>query len=224
MSASDEQPPSMHEPASTDEPASRHELASTHEPASTTEPASTPEPAAAHEPRSDQQPAPPPHRIRSGEVLSALSALLLLPIMFLLEWYGTVGLPRSRRSGIETAVNAWKELSIARWLLLLAIIVALGSVILHATQRSHGTKTDTSVLVAVTGTVAAVVLGYRVLIDLPHPSSVVDIKIGAYLGLLAILGIALGGYDSILEERARRGKYVRRRSGQRPLASGPTAR
>ncbi len=172
------------------------------------------------------QPVPPPlpHRIRTGELISALSALMLLPIMFLLEWFGTVGLPRSRRSGIETAVNAWKELSIARWLLLLAIIVALGSVILHATQRSHGAKTDTSVLVATTGTLAAIVLGYRVLIDLPHPSSVVDIKIGAYLGLLASLGIALGGYDSILEERARRGKNVRRKSGQRPLASGPTAR
>ena len=165
-----------------------------------------------------------PHRIRTGEIISALSALLLLPIMFLLEWYGTVGLPRSRRSGIETAVTAWKELSIARWILLLAIVVALGSVILHATQRSHGTKTDTSIAVFVAGAVAAVVLGYRVLINLPHPSSVVDIKIGAYLGLLATLGIALGGYDSILEERVRRGKNRRRRSGQRPLASGPTAR
>jgi hypothetical protein len=169
-------------------------------------------------------PPPQPHRIRTGEIISTLSALLLLPIMFLLESYGTVGLPRSRRSGIETAVTAWKELSIARWILLLAIVVALGSVILHATQRSHGTKTDTSVAVFVAGAIAAVVLGYRVLINLPHPSSVVDIKIGAYLGLLATLGIALGGYDSILEERVRRGKSRRRRSGQRPLASGPTAR
>ena len=148
----------------------------------------------------------------------------MIPIMFLLEWYGTVGLPRSRRSGIETAVNAWKELTIARWLILLAVIVALGSVILHATQKSHGAKTDTSVLVAAMGTLVSIVLAYRVLINLPHPSSVVDIKIGAYLGLLAALGIALGGYDSILEERARRGKHVRRRSGQGALASGRTAR
>ncbi len=153
-----------------------------------------------------------------------MSALLLLPIMFLLEWYGTVGLPRSRRSGIETAVNAWHELTVTRWLMLLAAIVALGSVILHATQKTHGAKTDTSIVVAVTGTVAAVVLGSRVLINLPHPSSVVDIKIGAYLGLLATLGIALGGYDSILEERARRGRHTHRRSGQRPLAPGGAPR
>ena len=172
------------------------------------------------------QPAAPPapHRIHTGEIISALSALALLPIMFGLEWYGTVGLPRSRRSGIETAVNAWQELTITRWLMLLAAVVALGSVILHATQKSHGTKTDTSLIVAGIGSITAIVLGYRVLINLPHPSSVVDIKIGAYLGLLAALGIALGGYDSMLEERARRGKQVRRRSGQRPLASGRTAR
>jgi hypothetical protein len=169
-------------------------------------------------------PLPAPHRIHTGEIISALSALALLPIMFLLEWYGTVGLPRSRRSGIETAVNAWQELTVTRWLMLLAALVALGSVILHATQKSHGTKTDTSLLVAGIGGVTAVVLGYRVLINLPHPSSVVDIKVGAYLGLLAVLGIALGGYDSILEERARRGKRFHRRSGQRPLASGGSPR
>jgi hypothetical protein len=169
-------------------------------------------------------PPPAPHRIHTGEIISGLSALALLPIMFLLEWYGTVGLPRSRRSGIETVVNAWQELAIIRWLMLLAALVALGSVILHATQKSHGTKTDTSFLVAGIGGVTAVVLGYRVLINLPHPGSVVDIKIGAFLGLLAVLGIALGGYDSILEERTRRRKQVHRKSGQRPLASGPTPR
>ena len=59
----------------------------------------------------DEEPAAQPaapRRIHTGEIISALSALALLPIMFLLEWYGTVGLPRSRRSGIETAVNAWQ--------------------------------------------------------------------------------------------------------------------
>jgi hypothetical protein len=167
---------------------------------------------------------PAPHRIQTGEIISALSALALLPIMFVLEWYGTVGLPRSRRSGIETAVNAWQELAFTRWLMLLAALVALGSVVLHATQKSHGSKTNTSLLVAGIGSVTAVVLGYQVLINLPHRSSVVDIKIGAFLGLLAALGIALGGYDSILEERARRGKQAHRRSGQRPMASDPTAR
>src|SRR5438067_12778929 len=86
----------------------------------------------------------PGPRIHTGELISAASALALLPIMFLLEWFGTVGLPRSRRSGLETAETAWRGLTYTRWVMLLAIAVALGSVALHASQRTHGTRTDTS--------------------------------------------------------------------------------
>jgi hypothetical protein len=149
-------------------------------------------------------------RIRIGELISAASALMLAAIMFGLEWFGAVGLPRSRRSGIETAENAWHMLTVTRWFMLAAIGVALGSVVLHATQRSHGTKTDTGLVTAAVGTITAALLAYQVLIDLPGSSSVVDIKIGAYLGLLAAIGIALGGWDSVREERARRGGIPRR--------------
>jgi hypothetical protein len=163
-------------------------------------------------------------RIHTGELISAASALVLLPIMFALEWFGTVGLPRSRRSGLETAENAWRGMTYTRWLMLLAIVVALGSVALHASQRGHGTRTDTSCVMALVGTLTAVVLAYRVLINLPDPRSIVDIKIGAYLGLLAALGIALGGWDSVRERRARPA-HVRHRS-RRPnrMASRPQAR
>lgn len=157
--------------------------------------------------------APAGPRIRIGELISAASALMLAAIMFGLEWFGAVGLPRSRRSGIETAENAWHMLTVTRWFMLAAIAVALGSVVLHATQRSHGTKTDTGRVTAAVGTITAALLAYQVLIDLPGSSSVVDIKIGAYLGLLAAIGVALGGWDSVREERARRGgtRRVRRR-------------
>ena len=167
---------------------------------------------------------PPPSRIHTGELISAASALLLVPIMFALEWYGVVGLPRARRSGITTAENAWRALTMVRWLMLLTIVVALGSVVLHATQRSHGAKTDTSVVVAVLGTLTAVLLGYRVLIELPNVNSVVDVKIGAFLGLFSAVGIALGGYESMREERARRGSVEQRSRRRSRLASRPHAR
>ena len=166
---------------------------------------------------------PPPVRIRRGELISAASALLLLPAMLALEWYGVVALPGpSRRSGIETAENAWRGLTYLRWLMLITIAVAVGTVILHASQRSHGTKTDTGIPVAALGTLTAVLLVYRVLIDLPNPSSVVDAKLGAFLGLLFAIGIALGGYESIREQRLRRASIEQRsRSG---LASQTHAR
>jgi hypothetical protein len=170
----------------------------------------------------DERPRGP--RIHSGELISATCALLLAPIMFLLAWYGVVGVPQTRRSGITTAENAWHTLSLIRWVMLLAIVVALASVFLHASQRSHGTKTDTSIVVAAVGTITAALLIYRVLIELPDARSVVDLKLGAFLGLLAAIGIAIGGIESVREQRARRAALVQHPRLRHRLASRAHAR
>lgn len=163
-------------------------------------------------------------RIYTGELISFVSALMLLPVMFLLDWYGVVGLPvRARRSGITTAENAWRVLTDLRWLMLLAIAAAVGSVMLHVSQRSHGSKTDTSLVVTGLGTLTALLVGYRVLIDLPNSSSVVDLKLGAYLGLLCAIGIAIGGFESIRQVRERRPRVVQRSRIKPPMESPPDA-
>ncbi|HWF53500.1 MAG TPA: hypothetical protein VG223_02675 [Solirubrobacteraceae bacterium] len=145
---------------------------------------------------------PRPARAPAGELLSAVSALALFVVMFVMKWYGVVALPHSAdRSGIQSATSAWNELADIRWLMLLTVLVAFGSVVIHISQRSHGSQTDTSrVVTAVAGVTAALVF-YRVLIDLPSPTSVVDAKLGAYLGLLAVVGVALGGYESMRAQR-----------------------
>lgn len=142
-------------------------------------------------------------RAPAGELFSAASALLLLILLAATSWYGTVSLPRAaNRSGRQSAASAWTELSDVRWLLALTIIAALGSVVLHVSQRSHGAQTDTSVVVATLGTLSAASLFVRVLVDLPSPGTVVDAKLGADLGLLAAVGIALGGFESVRARRA----------------------
>jgi hypothetical protein len=85
--------------------------------------------------------------------------------------------------------------------MLLTIIAALASVILHASQRSHGTRTDTSRVLAALGSLTSVLLLYRVLVDLPQATKVIDQKLGAFLGLMCALGIALGGFESVGEQR-----------------------
>jgi hypothetical protein len=176
-------------------------------------------------PPDETQPVPTRPRVYTGELISFVSALALLPIMFLLDWYGVVGLPlRARRSAITTAENAWRVLTDVRWLMLLAIVAAVGSVLLHVSQRSHGAKTDTSLVVTAIGTVTALLVGYRVLIDLPNPSSVVDVKIGAYLGLLCAIGIAIGGYESMRQVRERGDRVVQRSRARPPMESDPDAR
>ena len=135
--------------------------------------------------------------------------------MFATRWYGVDEIPGrvATRTQVTHADNAWHALSIVRWLMLATIVVAVGSVLLHGSQRSHGSKTNTGPLVAVLGRITAAVLIYRVLIDLPSAGSVVDQKLGANIGVLAAIGIAIGGYESMLEEREREKRGVH---GSRP--------
>jgi hypothetical protein len=153
-------------------------------------------------------------RIRVGALVSATSALGLLVIMFATEWYGVAGVPdpSAVRPAVSTAENAWHGLTVTRWVLLATIVASVGAVVLHASQREHGNKTDTSLVVAALGALSAGLLIWRVLIVLPAGQRVVDQKLGAFLGLLCALGIAWGGYEAIREQRAR----VR--------AAGPSAR
>ena len=49
---------------------------------------------------------------------------------------------------------------------------------------------------------------------MPSPHSVIDAKLGAYLGVLAATGVALGGYESMLAQR--RMRRMRRSRRRRP--------
>lgn len=151
-------------------------------------------------------------RIYRGELTSAVSALGLLALMFLAKWYGVAGVPdpSAARPAISSAENAWNGLSIVRWVLLATIVAALGSVILHASQRSHGTRTDTSPVVVTLGSLSSLLLLYRVLIELPQASKVIDQKLGAVLGLACALAITLGGFESIREQRTQARSVAKR--------------
>jgi hypothetical protein len=150
-----------------------------------------------------------------GELVSASSAVLLLVVMFAMAWFGVDGIP-GRTARLVYAVNAWHGLTLLRWLMLVTIGAALATVPLHFSQRNHGARTETGLLVTGLGTATAVGLIFRVLIVLPSSQQVVDQKLGAFLGLLCALGIAYGGLESLREERSR---AVASPSGRRGAAS-----
>lgn len=164
-------------------------------------------------------------RVYRGELTSAIAALALLGLMFLTKWYGVAGVPdpSAARPAVSTAENAWGGLTIVRWVMLATIVAALGSVVVHATQRTHGTRTDTSLLVLGLGAVTSGLLIYRVLINLPQASQVIDQKLGAVLGLACALGIAVGGVESVHEQRSLQ-RAVAARPRRRRLASRRGAR
>lgn len=165
-------------------------------------------------------------RVHVGELLSAVSAMLLLVVMFATEWYGVAGVPDPSfaRPAISTAENGWNGLTTVRWVIVATIVAAIGSVLLHVSQRQHGSKTDTSRVVASLGALSAVLLIYRVLIALPGGGKVLDQKLGAFLGLLCALGIAWGGYESVRQQRARADAGVKKSHRRARLAGGRSGR
>lgn len=160
-------------------------------------------------------------RVHMGELLSAGSAIVLLIAMFAVKWYGVAGVPDPSyaRPAVSSAVDGWNALSGIRWLVLVTIIVAVGSIVLHVSQLQHGVQTDTGRIVAALGGLTALLLAYRILIALPSEEKIIDQKLGAFLGLAAALGVLWGGCESVAERRRwpQRAQHrpVRPRPGQR---------
>ena len=145
-------------------------------------------------------------RVHVGELVSAGCAIGLAIVFFTTAWYGVAGVPdpsaaRPVLSGVETG---WQALSLIRWEVLATIVVALGSVALHATQRAHGSRTDTSRMMIGLGLLTTLLFVWRVLIEFPSPDKVISQKLGALLGLFFAVGIAYGGHESLIELRDRR--------------------
>jgi hypothetical protein len=154
-----------------------------------------------------------------GELLSAVCGLGLLVCMFTFAWYGGNSMPGTTpRPHAVWTENAWQALPVGRWVMLATVVVAVGSLLLHLSQRSHGSRTNTSGLVAGLGAATAVLLIYRVLIDMPSANRISDQKLGAVLGTLLALGIAAGGVRSLREERRRPRERRRLRPRERRRA------
>jgi hypothetical protein len=178
------------------------------------------DPAAEPDASAQTPPAPAP-RVLFGELTSSLGGLGLLVLLFAAKWYGVAGVPdpsavRPAVSGTETG---WTGLSLVRWVVLVTALAALGSLLLHASQRRHGAKTDTSWLICGLGTLTSLLLVYRVLLVLPSPDRVIDQKLGGVVALACALAVAVGGHESIAEQRLR-ARIVVQRTRRRPgLAS-----
>lgn len=146
-------------------------------------------------------------RLRLGEIVAAVGAILLFVFMFFFKWYG-VALPdgvsqTADALGIDlggASVNGWTGHSVLRWLMLLTIIAALGLAFLTATQRTVALPVTTAVIVTALAALLTLLLAYRVLLNEPGPNDLIEVKIGAWLGLLSSAAIAYGGYLSMRDE------------------------
>jgi hypothetical protein len=126
---------------------------------------------------------------RASVLLRAGGALALVILMFATSWYG-LSSPAQGSFGAagSTAASAWTMLRIVRWLLLLTVAAGALSLIVP-----HRGVADGALLL---GLLATGALFYRLLIVLPDPHAVLDVKVGGYLALVACATLTLGAYEA----------------------------
>jgi cytochrome bd-type quinol oxidase subunit 2 len=159
------------------------------------------------------------HRLRPSDWALALAALALFVFLFFFHWYGNSvsGLPSgSHISGATFAATGWQEFTSSRWVWLVTIVLAFGSVLAGAADYKLDGPLQLS---AITAGLAAVSCGLIVYRIAHHPSVSASsgslhisygVKSGIWLGLLAALGIAAAA-------------YLRSQSGPAPLDSAAGA-
>jgi hypothetical protein len=122
--------------------------------------------------------------------------------MFFFSWYGVGGSLGGFADslGVKVTVDGWNGHSVLRWLMLLTIIAALGLAFLTVTQRTVALPVTAAVITTAIAALTTVLLAYRVIINEPGPNQFIDVKIGAWLGLIATAVVAYGGYLAMREE------------------------
>ena len=132
-------------------------------------------------------------RVRAGDIVAGLAGVVLLASMFT-EWY-SVG---SREDGL----SAWAAFSFVD--LLLALVALLGIALAASQVVGRGPALPVAIGVVTTTLALAgtLLVLYRIL-NQPGPNDAIDVSWGAYLGLLATLGVLLGAWLSLSDERTR---------------------
>ena len=145
-------------------------------------------------------------KLRPGEVLAGVAGVALLVVMFL-PWYGVAGLSEpfggalARQAGIPTTVNAWRAFDVIDVLMFLTVVAAVGSAVVAATQQSVALPVAASVVVTALGVLVTGLVLYR-LVNEPGSDALIEVRFGAYLGLVLCALIALGGLMSMQEGEA----------------------
>jgi hypothetical protein len=142
-----------------------------------------------------------PRRLGGGELMAGASAAGLLVVMFL-DWFG--------------GRSAWEALTIGRILLVAVALLALTLVVLTLAARPVAMATSAaSITVGFTALVILYLL-FRIVVNEPGPDAGEAIGLGAYLGLLFVLGCGAGAWRALADERT--GTRASLRQTERVLA------
>ncbi len=145
-----------------------------------------------------------PGRLGRGELIAAISGAALFVIMFL-PWFGLGGelgdaFDQAQELGlapdVDTTANAWQSFGFIDIVLFVTVIVAVAFGVAAAMARDVALPVAASAITSGLGILSVILIAYR-LLDTPSDSSR---KIGVFLGLVAAIGVAYGGYMGMQEE------------------------
>ena len=156
-------------------------------------------------------------------MIAAVSAVALLIIMFLFDWFGND----------FGGASAWQSFSIIDIILFITVLVAIGAAVMAANAQSVDSPVAISALVAGLGILSVLLILFRIIdppdfgvagaaideaeaLGLETDGVEIGRKIGVFLGLIAAGGIAYGGFLAMQEEGT-----SFREQGDRLGGSGP---
>jgi hypothetical protein len=137
-------------------------------------------------------------------MIAAVSGAALFIIMFL-PWFGLGGqlgdaFNQAQDLGlapdVDTSANAWESFSFIDIVLFVTVIVAVAFGVAAAMARDVALPVAASAITAGLGILSVLLIAYR-LLDTPYDSSR---KFGVFVGLIAAIGIAYGGWIGMQEE------------------------
>lgn len=131
-------------------------------------------------------------RVRAGDIVTGAAALLLFFALFR-SWYEV---PSTR------LLNAWEAFGVIDVLLALIALLGIALALSQVVGRGPALPVALGVITTTLALAATLLVLYRIL-NQPGPNDQIVVEYGAYLGLLATLGIFLGAWLSLSDERPR---------------------
>jgi hypothetical protein len=153
-------------------------------------------------------------RLRAGEWLAGLGGLGLLAVLFA-DWYGVAG-----RDATTAGGTGWQVFAVLDVLLVALALLGIAVAVTCATRRSPAVPVAAAVLATGFGIVMTLLVLYR-LANQPGPNDLVDVRLGAWLGLLATLAVAVGGWRTLADERLEAAEPPHVPARPAPPASAP---
>jgi len=147
-----------------------------------------------------------PRRLSLGDWCAAIAGAVMLVALFL-PWYSAGG----------RDVNAWEAMAVDDVILAVAAVLAIAAAFVVSLRRLSSLSVAATSLALVPAGVGLIVTVYRILS--PAPAGDASLEIGAWLALLAAIGIAVGAWAGAKDEGpARRSTEAERRGTEAALA------